>query len=592
MSKIRYIKLFLVISVLLGSCTNFLEEINPNEISKDNFWKDLDQSQLGLNSVYAALFHHDLLAIQEEAVRSDLGYPGYGRPSPQSNFIDIAWYNQTFNAGTESLNKKWEALYTGIFRANQVIEGLNNLKPNLAEKDYDRWDEQMGQALFFRGLYHFYLHSSYNNGRVIIRDYVPVTKEDYQKSVSSSEEVIAFFRNDLKTALEMLPSSYSGASNVGKVTKGTASTILGTSYLYQEQYDSAIYYFDDVMNNPDYGYELVYDTDLLFTHAGEHNKESIFEISFSIDQRKDQGVWDEKGSHNRLARAFSPAEMDGGRNVIPSAWIAYAYKTEPMDQNDPRNFVIDADGVSKLRNTTLRASSMVALVQDVNTPYYQQASVPQGTPFSNYEYAYYKKYTNFDIYESEMDSPLGVFASGKNITVNRLADVYLMYAEAQLKGNGNVEEALKYINRIRHRWALRLLGTASEFPSSEHDNTAYSVTSLMNHIMYVEKPLEMSVEGYSTRTIDLRRWDISKQRYSELAQEVYHLGDYEKCWVDEEGNLKDRLLSTLEPGAKPADNNGIDIKDFQQAAANYNKNLHAYLPIPLSEIQNNPTVGQ
>jgi len=35
----------------------------------------------------------------------------------------------------------------------------------------------MGQARFFRGVSHFYLHSLYNNGEIVIRDEIPGIKK-------------------------------------------------------------------------------------------------------------------------------------------------------------------------------------------------------------------------------------------------------------------------------------------------------------------------------------------------------------------------------------------------------------------------------
>ena len=46
--------------------------------------------------------------------------------------------------------------------------------------------------------------------------------------------------------------------------------------------------------------------------------------------------------------------------------------------------------------------------------------------------------------------------SGKNITVNRLSDVYLMYAECLLETTNDITTALEYINKVRERWALPL----------------------------------------------------------------------------------------------------------------------------------------
>ncbi|GAL82366.1 hypothetical protein JCM19274_2931 [Algibacter lectus] len=85
--KIINLKYYILIFVvgLMTSCDDnqFLQEINPNEISKANFWKDLSDTGAGLNATYKTLHGHTLLLKNQEILRSDMGYPGYGRPIPQ-----------------------------------------------------------------------------------------------------------------------------------------------------------------------------------------------------------------------------------------------------------------------------------------------------------------------------------------------------------------------------------------------------------------------------------------------------------------------------------------------------------------------------
>ena len=106
--------------------------------------------------------------------------------------------------------------------------------------------------------------------------------------------------------------------------------------------------------------------------------------------------------------------------------------------------------------------------------------------------------------------------------------------------------------------------------------------------MYVERPLEISNEGFAERSIDLRRWGVANARFQELASRDYYLVDYTYI-KDEDGTEAKRALSLIQEGISPTDptNNKVQIKEYEDAAANYKADLHGYFPLPLSEVLNN-----
>lgn len=575
--------LFLALIFNSYSCSDtFLDEFNPNGVSTDIFWSDLDETESSLTAVYGAMLHTYVHGIGADANRSDLGFPR-NRTNPSGN--NITFYYKTFNSGIRDVRFQWDGSYQVIFRANQVIEGLESLQGQ-ANIDTERWTQQMAQARFFRGLVHFYLNNVFNKGDVIIRDRVPRSNEDFNKALSTSQEVIDFYRADLEYAYANLPAKYEDTPfNKGRATAGSAATILGTSYLYQGAYAEAMPYLNDVIDNRAYGYELVRDMSLLFTTAGEFNKESIFEVNYSLEAQLEVSQWDESSFNSRLARYTAPINRGGGGSdhFFPTAWLTKAYADEPLDDQDPRNFVADGAGGTKLRNVSLRASAMIALAQDEHTPYYGFASFPELCGLSSGSFSWFKKYTNHDINGREHDTGLTPWKSGRNVTLNRLAEVYLMRAECKIQ-TGDIAGALADMNKVRERWGLQFLGT-NDGSTHSFDEVVYDAQSLMDHLMYIERPLELSIEGNSLRTTDLRRWGITKQRFQELAALEFYTEAYK--FTDskgEAGNCGASLLIEGTGGKKP-------IKEFQLAADNYIEDIHDYLPIPLSEVQNNSSIN-
>ena len=82
------------------------------------------------------------------------------------------------------MRNKWAALYTGVFRCNQVIEGVEKVRTILTDEvQLVKLTQIEAQAYFFRGVFFFYLNTSFNNGNVPYIDYVPEEEDDIIKSV-------------------------------------------------------------------------------------------------------------------------------------------------------------------------------------------------------------------------------------------------------------------------------------------------------------------------------------------------------------------------------------------------------------------------
>jgi len=571
------------------SCNDFLTENNPNQLSPDAFWTSIDNCNIGLTAVYQAFKNPNVLNIMEESKRSDLVYPGQSRPNSGDQY-----YNKTFSDASPVPNSKWDALYQGVFRANQVIIGVGKLIPTLTtQSDQVKAKEILAQAKFFRGLFYFYLYNSFNHGSVILYDFVPENESDFYKNVSPATDVESFFVADLDSAYHNLPAKWSSADNLGRVTAGAAAAILGQHYLYKKDYDKGVTYLKDVITNTNYGYALTPSIGDNFTTKSEFNSESILEIGFSTNYLKQISPWDNNTVTSILATALSP--MGGWKSLYPSLWLIDAYRNEKIDPMDARNWVEDANAIGgkRIRKFSLRTSYSILLPDDQDLPYYlQPINVNLPSLFANKEGAIFRKYTNWDIVSTETDIfPLQ--RSGINVRVLRLADVYLMYAECMIKGGtdeSGVAEATKYINKVRQRSALLLIGKSfgSEFFTATHDELDYSAASLMQHLMYIERPLELSIEGQATRVIDMRRWGISKQRYAQLAQQTYYLTDY--VYLSPKG-VSSTANKCIVLNTKPAAGvPNVALTDFTLSATNYNEAAHDYWPIPNNETVANPSV--
>jgi len=584
---------FIVITSFLQSCTSYVEEINPNEASSDTYWADLEQSEASLTGVYGGMLDTFIVNAWTESLRSDLGIVSALRTGNPNSRI-TPYYTHTYNSGSFNIHRQWNALYQVIFRANQLIAGLENMDATL--KSNNRWTEQMGQARLLRGMSHFYLHAVYNNGEIIIRDKVPANTAEFSKAVSTSVEVISFFRDDLLYAYNNLPYSFDEKS---RVDKGVAATILGTSHLYEKEYGAALGYFNDIINNQaTYGYALLTgeDVKLMYTSAGEFNSESIFEINYSTALKLEESQWYEESFSQRNGRYSAPNGRGGGapEHYVAAAWLTEAYAIESLDPLDARNTVLGYNGRDRITdNISLRASSMIAMVNDEHTEYYQKPTAAIRESFNRQKVSFFKQHTNHDIADHEKNVGGTTWKSGKNVVVNRLADIYLMRAECYLEDSGNVTDALSDINTIRARWGLALLGPVVDGSKTYIANESVSglpftdENTLRKQLRHVERPLELNIQGVSARNIDLRRWGNAQARFAELAAIKYYLTNY--TYVSAPGETKKRNNSLLTRTVTGKELYANGKNEFVDAAQNYSA-VRDYLPIPLTETDYNSNI--
>ncbi|MFY0607709.1 MAG: RagB/SusD family nutrient uptake outer membrane protein [Cyclobacteriaceae bacterium] len=598
----------LAVALIIGAvgCQDkFLEETNPNQISTDSYWKTLSDLESGLVAVYASFSTNNIFQTVNENHRSDIDWPGWGRPNTSNPF-----FLQTFTGSDGAVTNKWSALYEVAFKSNQVIEAYEALEGTFSSDEAEeRALEIYAEAKFFRGVAHWYLYNSFNNGKVIISDFVPVTLEDFYQPIRPADEVIAFVREDLTFAINNLPETWTRDIDMGRVTTWTAQAVMGKSFLYDvgpissienaAYYDSAAAYFKNIIDNG--GFSLTPEIGMNFHSSDEFNSESIFEVSFSVNYKSEVSIWDKENTAHNLPQQMAPGGFLGGfRSTYPACWLGLEYRNEKMDLNDASNYVpaydwsgnrlqaADGSDSTRLRIFSKRTGQSIALVDDMDNMYYNAFPAQKGQ-FNNSETAYFRKYSNSDIADSERTFSADG-RGGSNIRLIRLADVYLMYAECLIKGGtdaSGLDMALEYVNKVRKRSSLEQLGPngSGEFPSASHDNITYDAGSLMNHLMYKERPLELASEGHAIRYLDLRRWGVLKQRFDELAVGLYAKENVPFVNLDGTPGTRwgGRLIAVAtEAEADPA------LVDRSMPAANFREELHSYLPIPVDEETGNP----
>jgi hypothetical protein len=96
----------------------------------------------------------------------------------------------------------------------------------------------------------------------------------------------------------------------------------------------------------------------------------------------------------------------------------------------------------------------------------------------------------------------------------RLADLYLMYAEALNEVDGPTAEVLKYVDAIRTRAGIA--GVAVSWQNFSSNPSKYTTKDGMREIIHRERNIELAFEGKSYW--DIRRWKTATQEYNEAVK--------------------------------------------------------------------------
>ena len=463
----RYISILCTLLVLVA-CTDDLNQVNPNSLTTQNFWKTENDFKAGLAAAYKVWkdVNNGYWAVRGVELTNGRGDDMFIR-----NDVKDLYQLSTFtnNATTGVPASMFTGAYNAIFRANQVIENLSQSELSDALKV-----QLTAEAKFIRALNHFNL--AINFGSVPVITSVPKTSADAAVEKSPEAQVWAQVIADLKDAVAGLPVTYDDA-NIGRATKGAAIGIMGKAYVYTKNWPEAENTFK-LLAQPSgqpqapFTYDLLANYEDNFTAGNDNNKESLFEIQ--MQNVGGTAPWNGENANESqgvtTAQEFAPTEVAGWFEMFPTDKIFNEFQKEKTTgaDFDPRMYaslVWDYPGATYY-----------------NLPY---------TKFSN-PFGYKSRLRKYQNWRNINE---GIWISEINEKVLRYADVLLMYAEA-LTMQGRANEAYPLINRIRSRANL------ADLP------VGYTSDQMMAEIRH-QRMIEFCREGL--RFYDLKRWGIIKE---------------------------------------------------------------------------------
>lgn len=395
--------MMIVLLFVSQSCSeDFLTEYPTSQQAPGDI-KTLSDVAIVVNGAYDLMQDTGFLNsdyITRNDMRSDdYQVPDFGRLEDE--------YRYDFDEQNSELDI-WRQPYKIIRQVNSIVNLLENIETETSSDEATKSD-MMGQALTIRALSHFSLVNSYglpyshNDGNSLgIPIVTTVLGVDAKKTRNSVAEVYAQIITDLTTAIPLLSDTAKG----GKINSWAAKTLLARVYLYKEDNTKAYSTAVDIINNSPYS--LISGADYVDSWASNFSSESIFSI---VNNQADNGGG---SAINNLS------DPEGYGQFIASQDLIDLINSDP---NDVRNGMLYIDQISVMGDPTTYGRIL------------------------KYPGVGNTKSIIVDHFES--GGALSSNAETSNVAIFRLSELYLIAAEAAVKGGG--ENAQGYLNAIVER---------------------------------------------------------------------------------------------------------------------------------------------
>ncbi|HDS07332.1 MAG TPA: RagB/SusD family nutrient uptake outer membrane protein [Bacteroides sp.] len=417
-TKAGYI-LLIIFLMLPRGCTDWLHLEPESELTREEFWQSGDDVQAVVAGAYKEMAGMVEMLFKWGELRGDLMVPGANITSADRKIMDGFIY-------PENERNRWGQLYRAINFANTVLK----FSPMVVERDQTFNENESrafeAEALFIRSLCYFYLVRIFRDVPLVL-EASENDAQDYYPAVSPEEEIFLQITEDLKVAVQGLPTSYGRLEyDKGRATKSAAYALMADVYLYFEKYQECTDACNQIINSGLYG--MIDGEDWFMNFYPGNSNESIFEIQF--DKDLDQ--------INMLYRMFAPnpgddTYPDGNDEFRVSPYFVKEYERYPSDRRGGNRTYMSYSGAGWYRFTTSHV--LWKYVGTEGIPGTATGAIASGYRVGNKE-------------------------SDANWIIYRYPDILLLKAEALVQ-QGAFSEAVELVNMVRGRALIDLVADIS-----------------------------------------------------------------------------------------------------------------------------------
>lgn len=492
--------LFLSLTIGMASC-DFLDEVNYSGQSSEEFFSTANGYESLVNGVYSQL--REIYNNKNYIVLSQMG-TDLCTQNNSSSLSPLNQYTVTYTANQGEVSGYWNVLYTALKNVNASIDRAPNVVTT--EQDYlEGMDPavlkmRVAEMKGIRAMLLFEIIRNWGQAPLMITEPQEPTK------TATLDQAPAFYSqilDDLEESISLLPNSYD-AKNFGRMTAAAAKHLRALVYLTRgyesfadsKDFENAFKDAVDVIKNS--GHSLLPQYRNVHKRSNQLNNEILLSVGYEDAANNNNSIWAKfymfpyREGWQGLVLADKYSNDDA--TVVPTK---YAYLVFDWGGSDERTAVTFMGGLNKDAATstdgTTNGNNFFSATAAVNgkyaigdtviyfpTPldegfkYYTAAdkaklnyvvyNFPTGssddmsTIDEYWKLAYQTSNSNTRAFlpvwkfkDNKTYAPTGdQGTSTRDIFIYRLAETYLIAAEAAVKSGDNTN-ALIYLNEVRKR---------------------------------------------------------------------------------------------------------------------------------------------
>jgi hypothetical protein len=516
------------------------------------------------------------------SVCADDSYKG-STPTDQPDLVLLQTWSVS-SANTSYVQQKWQMLFDGIQRSNEVLRVLPNVK-DIADADSK---VIAGEARFLRAFYHFGGKIVFNNFPYVDESISVANNNLNVPNVDKSGKFIDIWPNietDLKFAIDNLPEVQ---PQRGRANKSAAKAFLAKVYMFEHRYADAKPLLDQLISSGQTAggqkYALVNFEDN-FNAATKNSAESVFAYQASVNDGSQLN-----GNYGDVLNFPNGPGAPGGCCGFnnPSFNLANAFKT-------------DANGLPLLDtwNNGAVVSDSTNLYTGNLDPRIDWTMGRPGLPYFDWgpdSKQWIRDPATNGVFSPKKNvyaqSQAGTYSStetafwgatsidANNVNFIRFADIILWDAECEVE-IGSLNQAEVYVNQIRNR-AADPAGWVYASGTYNAGNSKYSSQT---------KPADKyKVSAYPTGTFATQgqayaRKAVQFERRLELAMEGHRFFDLQR-WDNGTGTMA-QILNTYQQIEK-----NRNSFYYTNPTAQFHKGINEYFPIPQKQIDVENSTGE
>ena len=300
-----YIIITVVISFLLGSCTEWMELEPEDELIRQEFWQKKGDVEAVTAAMYDAFRATSLKSLMMGEVRGDMMTFS---ASYFNDYVKIAESDIQY----DNPAVRWDDFYFTINLANTLMQFMPEVLENDKLFTVSDMQKTHAEALFIRSLTYFYLVRLYKDIPLQLSASSSDTVNFY---IEKSDEAVVLDHiiNDLTFAETIAVSNENIDENTSQfmsdptLFKGRANlysiqALLADVYLWKEDYQKCIEYCDEVTGS--HLYSLENETDWFKIYVPGNSEESIFEVQYSEANDETNPIYNDLVPITGSARAY------------------------------------------------------------------------------------------------------------------------------------------------------------------------------------------------------------------------------------------------------------------------------------------------